>query len=229
MAKKISPAALPAPNTGGRSSEVTMNARVVSLEFDRLHIADGLRTYRDEVIPAAVEQKGFGGAVLLLDRDIGHASSITFWESAEALAATDLGSYYAKQVARLEKFFRTSPEREDYEIGVFARGTLSDSPTFARVVRASFHASRADEGVKVYNETLIANARKQDGFCSALLMIERTTGKALSISLWNSEDTLSGGEISPYYIGQIFKLIPFVASLPDREQYEVGFYLDKNK
>jgi len=203
-----------------------MEARVISLEFDRLHLAGGLRIYHEEVIPAAKQQAGFAGALLLLDRDIGHASSISFWQSAGALAATDTGSYFPDQIKRLQKVFTTSPEREDYEVGVFARSENPQPPKFARVVRATFHSSRADEGVKVYEQTLIANARKQQGFTAALLMIQRGTGKGISISLWDNEDTLSGGEISPYYIGQIFKLIPFVASLPDREQYEVGFYLD---
>ena len=111
-------------------------------------------------------------------------------------------------------------------MGVFARSEATDPPKWARVVRANFHASKADEGVKMYEKGLIAESRKQTGFVAAQLLINRTTGQAISVSLWNSEDALSGGEISPYYIGQIFKLIPFVASLPDREQYEVGFYLD---
>ncbi len=203
-----------------------MHARVVSLTFDRTQLADGLQAYREKVVPAAQQQGGFLGALLLLDRAMGHAASITFWESAEALVATEVSSYYVDRMIELGKYFAQMPDREDYEVGVFARGGASGQPTFARVVRATFYPSRAEEGVKVYDQTLIANARKQEGFAAAQLLINRTSGRAISISLWDSEDTLSGGEISPYYIGQIFKLIPFVASLPDREQYEVAVYLD---
>ncbi len=203
-----------------------MHARVVTLHFDRTHLADGVAAYREKVIPAAQAQGGFTGLLLLLDRDTGQAASMTFWSSAEALSATDQNSYYLDIMTQMGRYFDHAAEREDYEVGVFARGQATQSPKFARVVRATFHASKASQGVKVFSETLIANARKQDGFAAAQLLLNRTSGRAISISLWSSEDALGGGEISPYYIGQIFKLIPFVASLPDREQYEVAAYFD---
>jgi heme-degrading monooxygenase HmoA len=203
-----------------------MHARVVFLHFDRSQLAEGLRAYREEVAPIAQQQAGFAGMLLLLERAIGAATSISLWDTAEALAATDLSPYYVEQISRLGQYFATAAEREDYEVGLLARGLSTSRPTFARVVRTTFHTNKTDEGVRVYDETLIANARKQPGFVGVWLLIDRTDGKAFSISLWDSEESVSGGEISPYYIGQIFKLLPFVASLPDSEQYEVAYHFD---
>jgi hypothetical protein len=149
------------------------------------------------------------------------------WETAEALAQTDVTPYYVDQMTKLGRFFANAAEREDYEVGVFAQGAAACVPTFARTVRATFHSSRTDAGVKVYDETLIANARKQQGFAGAWLLVERERGKAFSISLWDSEDSITGGEISPYYIGQILKLVPYVASLPESEQCQVACFVGK--
>src|SRR5262245_22050964 len=113
-----------------------MHARTVALTFDRLKVAEGLRVYREEVIPLAQQQAGFAGAILLLDRDIGHAASITLWQTPEDVAATDASGYYADQVKRLEPYFASDPEREDYDVGVFARNDVTDPPKWARVVRA---------------------------------------------------------------------------------------------
>ena len=203
-----------------------MHARVLFLKLDRLQLAEGLKTYREEVALTARQQPGFAGMLLLLDRDVGTATSITLWDSAEALAATDVSPYYVEQISRIGKYFAAAAERQDYEVGLLARGETPIAPTFARVVRTSFHASKTDEGVRVYGETLIANARKQPGFAGVWLLIDRSEGKAFSISLWENEDAVSSGEISAYYIGQIFKLLPYVASLPDSEQCEVAYHFD---
>ena len=53
-----------------------MFARTVALTFERVKVTEGLRVYREEIIPAAQKEPGFAGAILLLDRDIGHATSI---------------------------------------------------------------------------------------------------------------------------------------------------------
>lgn len=203
-----------------------MQARVIFFGFDRMHLADGLKAYCEQVAPAARQQPGFSGLILLVDRDQGSAMSVSLWDSVEALAATDLSSYYIDQMTRLGRYFATAADREDYEVGVLARGAAPPPAHFARVVRTSFHNTRTDAGIKVYDETLIANAKKQPGFVAAWLLVERVKAKAFSISLWDSEDSVSGGEISPYYIGQILKLVPYVASLPDSEQCEVAYHAD---
>src|SRR5574337_264458 len=137
-----------------------MHARVVSLEVNRLKLTEGLQVYREQVAPAAQKQLGFAGILLLLDREIGHAASITFWQTVESRKASGEGDYYNEQVARLQPYFVEDPKPEDYEVGVIDDAETSKPPKVARVVRATFHASRADEGVKVYDETLMANARK---------------------------------------------------------------------
>ncbi len=48
-----------------------MHARVVSMEVLPMNMAEAIRIYRDSVVPAAKEQRGFKAALLLTDPDTG--------------------------------------------------------------------------------------------------------------------------------------------------------------
>jgi heme-degrading monooxygenase HmoA len=62
---------------------------------------EGVELYREKVVPEVEKQPGFAGALLLANRDADLAYSITFWESEEALHATDeLGKQLAEAAAK---------------------------------------------------------------------------------------------------------------------------------
>ena len=48
-----------------------MHARVVSMEMLPINVEEAVRIYQDRVLPAAREQKGFRGALMLTDPDTG--------------------------------------------------------------------------------------------------------------------------------------------------------------
>lgn len=54
-----------------------MHARVVSMEMLPMHVGEAVRIYQDRVVPAAREQEGFRGALMLTDPDTGEGLSIS--------------------------------------------------------------------------------------------------------------------------------------------------------
>ena len=52
---------------------------------------------------------------------------------------------------------------------------------YARLVIGQYHPGKADEGVQMYRESLLPEARKQRGFKGALGLVDRSTGKGMSI------------------------------------------------
>jgi heme-degrading monooxygenase HmoA len=99
----------PAAMRGRRSSvetyEVTIQeggegakaARVSSLEGSPDRIDESASKAREETLPKARELPGWKGVIGLADRDSGRVKLITFWESADALRATE------EQADRLRK------------------------------------------------------------------------------------------------------------------------------
>ena len=94
----------------------------------------------------------------------------------------------------------------------------------ARVVTIQLHPGKTEEAVRIYRDSIVSAAKQQQGFKGALLLTDPTTGKGISISLWETEADLKAGETSGYYQEQIAKLGQVLAFPPTREGYEVNVW-----
>ena len=63
---------------------------------------------------------------------------------------------------------------------------------YARLVTGSVAPDRADEAIQLWQETIAPSAPKQEGFRGARLMVDRATGKFMSMGLWETEAHLQG-------------------------------------
>lgn len=66
-----------------------MHARVTTLEVAPDRFDDATRFTQEQVLPQLQQMDGFKGFVTLGDRESGRVRGVAFWESEEALHATD--------------------------------------------------------------------------------------------------------------------------------------------
>lgn len=66
-----------------------MHARVTTLEVASDRFDDATRFTQEQVLPQLQQMDGFKGFVTLGDRESGRVRGVAFWESEEALHATD--------------------------------------------------------------------------------------------------------------------------------------------
>ena len=66
-----------------------MYARVSMFESSPDQIDEFLRQAREQVLPQAKQDEGFKGMIALGDRQSGKTLGITFWESEEAMRASE--------------------------------------------------------------------------------------------------------------------------------------------
>lgn len=66
-----------------------MFARVSIFEGNPEGVEGAARNVRETVLPAARELEGFAGILVLADRTTGRSMGITFWETEEALRASE--------------------------------------------------------------------------------------------------------------------------------------------
>lgn len=92
---------------------------------------------------------------------------------------------------------------------------------FARLTTLQFKIDGLDEATRIYEENIIPVSKKQKGFRGAYLLLDRKTGKAVAITLWDSEADAIANEQSGYYQEQVVKHLEFFAAPPIREGYEV--------
>ena len=60
--------------------------------------------------------------------------------------------------------------------------------------RVEGRPTQLDAGIRTYREQTIPTLREQPGFAGAYLGVDRQGGKALSFSVWESEDAMRRSE-----------------------------------
>lgn len=97
-----------------------MYARVTTVQIQPGKADEAIGIFRDSVVPAAKQQKGFKGGLLLTDRNTGKGLSIALWETEADMRAGEASGYYQQQLAKFKDIFGAPPVREQYEVSVQA-------------------------------------------------------------------------------------------------------------
>ena len=93
---------------------------------------------------------------------------------------------------------------------------------YARVTFATAEPAKVDQTIKIMRDSILPAAKKQRGFKGLTYLVNRQTGKGMSIVLWNTEDDMKAGEASGFYKEQVAKVIPLLSGPPTMEHYEVS-------
>jgi len=92
---------------------------------------------------------------------------------------------------------------------------------YARLTTMSFRVEAADEGVRLFETSVVPAARAQQGFRAAYLFSDRKTGRAVALTLWDDEASALANEKNRYYQDQLVKFLPLFTAPPVREGFEL--------
>ena len=93
---------------------------------------------------------------------------------------------------------------------------------FARVITMQLKSDKLDEAVKKYREVGQDAKAQKRGFNSNYLLIDRDTGKAVSVAFWDSKQDIIDDEESGRQKDRIEGFKVFIAEPFTREIYEVA-------
>jgi hypothetical protein len=93
-----------------------VHARVVSMEMLPIDVGKAARIYQERVLPAAREQQGFRGALMLTDSGTGEGLSITLWSSEDDMHASEASGFYHRKLSELDALFISTPVRKHYDV-----------------------------------------------------------------------------------------------------------------
>lgn len=65
---------------------------------------------------------------------------------------------------------------------------------FARVTSLAGAPDKADGGIRNFQEQVLPAARQLTGFNGAYLLMDRATGGALAVTIWESEEAMRASE-----------------------------------
>ena len=97
-----------------------MHARVTTVPVEPGRMEDAVRILRNSVAPVMKQQTGFKGWFLLTESKQNKITSITLWETATDLMASQMNGEYQVQIAKLSDFVAGPPATEQYEVSAQA-------------------------------------------------------------------------------------------------------------
>lgn len=91
----------------------------------------------------------------------------------------------------------------------------------ARVITVLIDVYRMDEAIKIYEDSVAPAIKMREGGVGALLLCDRSTGRGISISLWENKERLIEAQESGFMQDQIRKFSAMLIGTPDIESLEV--------
>ena len=95
-----------------------MIARVTTWQTALDKLDEGIKSFKDNVIPAVKKQRGYKSGCLLVDRKTGKCMSIAYWDTEKNIIADEQSGAYQKRVDTGKNRWTVPPVRELYEVAI---------------------------------------------------------------------------------------------------------------
>ena len=200
-----------------------MHARVTIAQRNRSEMTDeAINIFRESVMPEQRQQPGYKGTLLLVDRAQGKGILINLYETEAHSKAAEQSGHDQKQIGKFAHLI-TSPVQEVYEVPVYDI-EMGRATTHTRVTFAQVQPDKMDEGIKIFRDAALPQLKQQPGYKGTLLLVDRTTGKAIVFSLWQTEAEMKASEQNDHYRQQIAKFAHLFTAPSTQEVFAVSFH-----
>lgn len=165
-----------------------MYARSTTINAMLMSIDAGVAQVRDEVMPTLMEMEGCIGLSMMADRESGRCITTTAWRSEQAMRATDGQLRPVRE--RLARTLGGSPQVQEWEIAVMHRDHRSVAGACIRATWVKVDPEKLERAIDVYRLASLPRLEDLAGFCSASLLIDRASGRAVSSVTYDSREAM---------------------------------------
>jgi quinol monooxygenase YgiN len=144
----------------------------------RSAIDAGVSHVQGSARPLMLDMAGCIGVSMLVDRTSGQCIMTSAWRDAAAMWASEAEVRPIR--ARVAEILGGRPEVEEWEIAIMDRDHCAGAESWVRATWVRIDPDYADQAVEDYRLVLLPQVREFDGFCSVSLMIDRSSGYAVS-------------------------------------------------
>ncbi len=92
---------------------------------------------------------------------------------------------------------------------------------FARMMSIQIQAQRLAEASDIYRDFVLPVARQQKGFVQALLLTDPGSGKAVSVTIWETLADQQAEAANGYIQRELARLGGMMLAPPTREEFEL--------
>jgi len=175
-----------------------MFARVTRFQAAPDQLDALITMYREELAPAVGQQAGNLGAALLVDRTSGAGHSITYWDGAATMEASEQAVVPLRE--RVAQAGAQLGEIDRLEIVIQERTQPTRANTFVRVNDFRGTPANVDESIAFARDRVLPVLKAQKGFRANVVAVNRATGRLLASSIW---DTAAEREASEPVIAEL--------------------------
>ncbi|MDX6247931.1 MAG: hypothetical protein QOF10_1291 [Kribbellaceae bacterium] len=165
-----------------------MYARSTTIMARPESIDAGIAEVRDNVMPQIQEMEGCVGLSMLVDRGSGRCITTSAWQSEDAMRAADEALRPVRE--RVGEILGGSPQVDEWEIAVLHRDHRSGEGACVRVTWLRVDPADLDRAIDVYKLASLPRAEELAGFCSASLLVDRNSGRAVSSVTYDSFEAM---------------------------------------
>ncbi len=166
-----------------------MYARSNTVHADPQRIDEGIAFARDEVMPAVQSMPGCMGLSMLCDRQSGRCILTTSWDSEEAMSASRDAVMSMRE--RATEMMGGSFEVQEWEIAVVHRAHAMGEGACARVTYSRLRdMGQVDRVIDGWKSNILPRVEDFDGFASASLMVDRSTGQGVGTVCFDSREAM---------------------------------------
>ena len=159
-----------------------MYARSTTLKGSPGNIDAGIAFVKDEVWPKLERTDGCRGLSLLVDRETGQCIATSSWESEEAMHDSDGQLRPSRERGR--DILGGSMQVDEWEIVLMHRNHHGEC------CRVSWVQGDLDAMTETFRVSLLPELEQTAGFCSASLMVNRSTGMGCATTAWESREAM---------------------------------------
>lgn len=125
---------------------------------------------------------------MLVDRESGRCIATSAWQTEEALrSSTEKAGSLREQAAEI---FGGSVTFGTWELAVLHRDHRSGDGACVRATWIKVPPDQADQAIEFYKTSVLPSLENLEGFCSTSLLINRSTGRGVSSTTFDSRDAM---------------------------------------
>jgi heme-degrading monooxygenase HmoA len=145
---------------------------------------------REETLPAIRTMEGCIGMSMMVDRLTGRCIVTTAWDDEDHMHATvELVRPLRERALEITGGGRTA-QVEEWEVAVMHRAHPSREESCVRGTWMEILPSDVGRALDVYRLVTMPAMEQMPGFCSASLLVNRTTGKAVASTTFDSKQAM---------------------------------------
>ncbi|MGH3498777.1 MAG: antibiotic biosynthesis monooxygenase [Nocardioidaceae bacterium] len=166
-----------------------MYVRANTFTADPDKIDDGLRFIKERVLPLTDSAAGNRGLAMSVDRDTGNGSVVSFWDDLESLRASESAIAPLRDEAAAVLGGSLTPQVLETVEQIMPRPPTPGC--WNRITVLELEPADVDKTIEVFRTSTAPALEAMEGFCAAMLNVDRAGGRGVAVTIWRDRDALT--------------------------------------